>query len=192
MDRNALTFIASSASEIQEIRQQVEEEGGSALVNSEYLFQQAVVQFMVEKLNTLTKAIDKMQKERASRRLLSYRLISDDFVTLHETIAGKRVDAINVSTIPAHENHISPGNSSSKTHGTFSQRYVDEIASLSKLKEYNDIAAIHRQALLKESKIMRNRFGNEYQEVIWWADFCRIASLIRDFSTARLNEWSVL
>lgn len=50
------------------------------------------------------------------------------------------------------------------TSSSFAQRYVDEIAPISKLREYENVAQKHKDTLLKEAKILRVRFSEDMQE----------------------------
>jgi hypothetical protein len=52
----------------------------------------------------------------------------------------------------------------STQHQSFAQRYIDEIAPVSKLKEYNDIAVKHKEVLFKEAKILKARFSDDMLE----------------------------
>ena len=47
---------------------------------------------------------------------------------------------------------------------TFAQRYIDEIASHTKLKEYNSIALKQKDELLKETKILKVKYSEDIQE----------------------------
>lgn len=47
---------------------------------------------------------------------------------------------------------------------SFAQRYIDEIAPVSKLKEYNAIAVKHKEVLFKEAKILKARFSDDMLE----------------------------
>ncbi len=59
-------------------------------------------------------------------------------------------------------------NTSNSSYNTqqqsFAQRYIDEIAPVSKLKEYNSIAMKHKEVLFKEAKILKARFSDDMLE----------------------------
>jgi DNA repair ATPase RecN len=43
-------------------------------------------------------------------------------------------------------------------------RYTSEIASVSKMKEYDNVALKQREALLQENKVLREKFSEDVQE----------------------------
>ena len=47
---------------------------------------------------------------------------------------------------------------------TFAQRYIDEIAPSSKLREYEAVAVRHKDALMREARILKVRFSDDMQE----------------------------
>jgi len=47
---------------------------------------------------------------------------------------------------------------------TFADRYESEIAGPSKMKEYLDISKVHKDMLLKESKVLREKFSEDMIE----------------------------
>ena len=51
-----------------------------------------------------------------------------------------------------------------KSSENCAQRYIDEIASHTKLKEYNSIALKQKDELLKETKILKVKYSEDIQE----------------------------
>lgn len=55
-------------------------------------------------------------------------------------------------------------NRGNNNQNTFAQRYIDEIASQSKLTEYESVARKQKESLLKEARILKVRFSEEIRE----------------------------
>jgi hypothetical protein len=47
---------------------------------------------------------------------------------------------------------------------TFAQRYMDEVAPSTKMREYDTIASKQKEALVKEARILKAKFSEEIQE----------------------------
>ena len=62
------------------------------------------------------------------------------------------------------EDHITTITTTNQQENTFAQRYIDEIASHTKLKEYNSIALKQKDELLKETKILKVKYSEDIQE----------------------------
>jgi len=192
MDCEILSFVASIAVEMQDLRRHVDrtEEIGRT---SQSQFYKLIIQNIVEKLNYFTKLTDKMQREKVLRNTNPFRLLADDFYRLHEpanTSSGDISSIIKdspqnrVTIKPVAPAAFSSSSSSTTSSSSLSQRYVDEVASQSMMRSYEAIAATNRQALLKESRLLRIRFGNEYQEAQRMERTVGgISSLVREFAT---------
>ena len=163
MDRHVLSFLGSAAAEVNELRQLVDEaEDGTS---SEVAFRASVVQSLGERLSSFSKAVEKMQTERHQRSIDPLRLLSDQPAHGY----GQKT-ATGTGTGTGMELRKDPAASSSSTlesssSGSFSQRFVDEVAPPSRMREYHDIAQRRRRALLQESALMHARFGLEFLEV---------------------------
>ena len=163
MDRHVLSFLGSAAAEVNELRQLVDEaEDGTS---SEVAFRTSVVQSLGERLSSFSKAVEKMQTERRQRSIDPLRLLSDQPAHGY----GQKT-ATGTGTGTGMELRKDPAASSSSTSessssGSFSQRFVDEVAPPSRMQEYHDIAQRRRRALLQESALMHARFGLEFLEV---------------------------
>lgn len=65
----------------------------------------------------------------------------------------------------------------------FAQRYIDEIASSKKLKQYEEIASRHKDILLKESRLLRKEYSQSIQEGLKMEQtVSSISSMINDFA----------
>ena len=60
--------------------------------------------------------------------------------------------------------HTTTITTTNQQENTFAQRYIDEIASHTKLKEYNSIALKQKDELLKETKILKVKYSEDIQE----------------------------
>ena len=165
MDRHVLSFLGSAAAEVNELRQLVDEaEDGPS---SEVAFRASVVQSLGERLSSFSKAVEKMQTERHQRSIDPLRLLSDQPA---HGYGQKTATGTGTGTGSGMELRKDPAASSSSTSessssGSFSQRFVDEVAPPSRMREYHDIAQRRRRALLQESALMHARFGLEFLEV---------------------------
>jgi len=179
MDCEILSFISSIAIEMQGLRNHVDntESNGST---SQSQFYKLIIQNIMEKLNNFTKLTDQMQREKHLRNTSPFRLLADDFYRIpvpivesdpslasEENRGPEKTPLIRVPVKPkgplATTSALSSSSATSSSP-SLSQRYVDEVASLSAMRAYEAIAAQQRRALLKESRLLRIRFGNEYQE----------------------------
>eukprot|EP00600_Ochromonadales_sp_CCMP1393_P004357 CAMPEP_0174991832 /NCGR_PEP_ID=MMETSP0004_2-20121128/22146_1 /TAXON_ID=420556 /ORGANISM="Ochromonas sp., Strain CCMP1393" /LENGTH=288 /DNA_ID=CAMNT_0016245695 /DNA_START=179 /DNA_END=1048 /DNA_ORIENTATION=- len=61
-------------------------------------------------------------------------------------------------------NTRTPTSNTTSSGESFAQRYIDEIAPISKLKEYTDVATKHKEALLREAKILKVQFSDDMQQ----------------------------
>ncbi len=144
-----------------ELRQLVDEaEDGPS---SEVDFRASVVQSLGERLSSFSKAVEKMQTERRQRNIDPLRLLSDQPAHGYgqKTATGTGT-GMELRKDPAVS---SSSTSESSSSGSFSQRFVDEVAPPSRMREYHDIAQRRRRALLQESALMHARFGLEFLEV---------------------------
>ena len=172
-----------------ELRQLVDEEEDGP--SSEAAFRGSVVQSLGERLSGFSKAAEKMQTERRLRSVDPLRLLSDQPLHLSASTAyGDRTAAATAAGVAAERGREeqtrqlkgstpSPSPSPSPSPGSFAQRFVDEVAPPSKMREYRDIALRRRRALLQESDLMHVRFGLEFQEVSDYVCMyvCMLASL---------------
>eukprot|EP01036_Dinobryon_divergens_P026396 gene26394-35039_t len=164
LDRHILSFLGSAAAEVNELRQLVDEDGPS----SESAFRGSVVQSLGERLSSFSKAVEKMQSELRLRSIDPLRLLSDQ--PLHQsapTSYGDRISAAAASGAAGETERETQQQRKSilpLSSGSFAQRFVDEVAPPSKMREYRDIALRRRRALLQESELMHARFGLEFQE----------------------------
>ena len=167
LDRHILSFLGSAAAEVNELRQLVDEDGPS----SESAFRSSVVQSLGERLSSFSKAVEKMQSERRLRSIDPLRLLSDQ--PLHQSAPTSYGDRISASTASRAAGGTERGRGETEqqrkailplSSSSFAQRFVDEVAPPSKMREYRDIALRRRRALLQESELMHARFGLEFQE----------------------------
>lgn len=61
-------------------------------------------------------------------------------------------------------NHDTENKENSLLSSSFAQRYIDEIAPPSKVREYENIAAKHKASLLKEAKMLHVQFSDDMKE----------------------------
>lgn len=150
---------------------------------SQSLFYKQVIEFIVKKLDSFSKQVKKMQMEKRERTISAYRLLSDSHYNSFIPIPVPR-DALIESKVRPQLSKIS-----------FSQRFIDEVAPPSKMKEYEAIATQHKQQLLKESRLLETRFGSELREVrlrlIPYSSFFSISQLhYLLMMCCRLSKWS--
>jgi Fe2+ transport system protein B len=71
-----------------------------------------------------------------------------------------------------------------KLENSFAQRYIDEIASKTKMKEYQAIAIKEKENLLKEAKILHHKYSTEViQSQQIENTVMNISSLVSEFAT---------
>jgi Fe2+ transport system protein B len=71
-----------------------------------------------------------------------------------------------------------------KLENSFAQRYIDEIASKTKMKEYQTIAVKEKENLLKEAKLLHHKYNTEViQSQQIENTVMNISSLVGEFAT---------
>lgn len=164
--------------------------------------------FFLQKLSAFTALSDRMQKEYRRNSSNPFRLMSDRYAgCVKDSKDGESGDAetgdeaVVSSTIknfffgetqkdplqkdepiaaPITPNRVDNSNSNSNT---FAQRYIDEIATQSKLKEYESIAHKQKESLLKEARILKVRFSEDIRESQKMErTVSNISSMISEFS----------
>ena len=127
-DKEIKTFIATITSQMQELYVYIEslEDADNFIGKQQLEFHKQVVNSVSSELQSFYKLSEKMQKERTIRQVSPFRLITSENITLSikhhnssNTITKKTV--INQKVISA----------------SFAQRYIDEIAPMSKVKYFH-------------------------------------------------------
>lgn len=102
-----------------------------------------------------------MQKKQKLITIAPFRLLQDTYTDNSSNEETRTVVADNeVSKQSTTKSVTAP----TVVNSTFAERYVDEIAPTAKMKVYRNIAATHKESLLKEARIMQVRFSDDAQE----------------------------
>jgi hypothetical protein len=84
-------------------------------------------------------------------------------------------------------------NPQKKLENSFAQRYIDEIASTQKMKEYRTIAYKEKANLLKEAKILHQKYNTEVvQSQQIENTVINIASLVSQFATLIQSQTEIV
>lgn len=86
----------------------------------------------------------------------------DEYLGKHDAL----IPELNLSSNSNNNSTSDTAPSSSVVKTGFSSRYVDEIASQGKMNEYKSIAAKHKASLMKEAKVLQERFNDDIAESI--------------------------
>ena len=80
-----------------------------------------------------------------------------------------------------------------KVDASFAQRFIDEIAPPSKMKEYEQVARKQKDILMKESQSLQKKFSDEIQQSQQLeSTVMSISSLIADFTTMIESQSEVI
>lgn len=101
--------------------------------------------------------VDEATKSRTGTSIMSFMGAALD--TNRDIAATNALDQ-SASAAPL----TTPYAATTTTENTFAQRYIDEVASRSKLREYDAIAAKQRDALVREAKVLKVKFSEEIEE----------------------------
>eukprot|EP01040_Poterioochromonas_malhamensis_P012997 gene12997-14250_t len=212
-------FISTTAKDIQDINYQMETLLLDLHHNQPKIFYQQVVSQLLTKLNKFTRLWDRMQKESKKYhhtpfRLFSYLYQDTKSITVFQRDGDDRVassssqtrvlqphDQLSLLQETADSNEKSKGKSSSQSsrntsnqlENSFAQRYIDEIATKQKMKEYQSIATKEKENLLKEAKLLHHKYNVEViQSQQIENTVMNISSLVGEFATLIQSQTEIV
>lgn len=140
-------------------------------------------------MSAFTAASDKMQKAYKANSLNPFRLMSDRYLgCVRDVKEGEDEEVKQPSTIknfffgtentkesvedPFQQDlSVEPGAAKTAAKGaslpqsdTFAQRYIDEIAPQNKMREYEAVAVMQKEVLVKEARQLKVRYSEDIQE----------------------------
>ncbi len=84
-------------------------------------------------------------------------------------------------------------NTSNQLENSFAQRYIDEIATKQKMKEYQSIATKEKENLLKEAKLLHHKYNVEViQSQQIENTVMNISSLVGEFATLIQSQTEIV
>ena len=147
--------------------------------------------YSLQKLSAFTAKSDKMQKEYRANSANPFRIMSDRYLgCIYDVKPGEDEETKTSSVIknfffgseqtkeeaedpflPDLKAAASDTASSTKTESksisaneTFAQRYIDEIAPQSKMREYEAVAVKQKEVLVREARQLKVRYSEDIQE----------------------------
>eukprot|EP01038_Epipyxis_sp_PR26KG_P009734 gene9734-13100_t len=167
LNQEMILFVASVASEIQDLNHTADESNQSSLTaNASVMeFYKQIINFLSNELNVFTKLMDKMQKEYKKSSISPFRLLSNKY--------SNDQLALSKSLLENDDNYANNNNNNNNqpiiittavSNNHFARRYLDEIAPSGKMNEYDQIAVKHKDILLKESRMLHNKFSEDIQQ----------------------------
>jgi len=155
-------FLTTLATEINELRRTITMTNDTSLYNYNK-HQREIISYLLERLTNFTKQSQHMEKERIRFYRNPYKLHSSKNYTNCKNKNNKN-DSNNNYDFKLKHNNNNDGNSSSKLSKSFADRYEDEIAPQSKLREYKELTERHKVICEKDTKKMNAKFSEDIQE----------------------------
>lgn len=146
----------------------------------------------MQKLSAFTAKSDKMQKEYRANSANPFRIMSDRYLgCIYDVKHGEDEETKSTSVIKnfffgseqakeggaedpfqsdlkaVTRNYVPSNNADSKSitvNETFAQRYIDEIAPQSKMREYEAVAIKQKDVLVREARQLKVQYSEEIQE----------------------------
>jgi len=204
-------FITSSGSDLNELRQSIRNHCITSTSTSR-LHHTEIIQFLAMSLGRITERTRYMQQESEKINANPFKLISSGYGgsssggsysgsgTLSIASEQTNLSSLPISSIPPPPNSVtnnavepvSSGLSTSAANfvpnpatalsTNFANRYGDEVAPVKKLREYERLASKHKAALFKETKDLRAKFSEEYNDTMKMEETVGlISNLLGDF-----------
>lgn len=160
-------FITSLATEINELRRTISLT--SDTLNNKN--QREIVSYLLERLSAFTKLSQNMENERRRFYRNPYKLHTSKDINTRNNKSIKNENNYNFD-FKLKQNT----NSSNKLSKSFADRYEDEIAPQSKLKEYNQLTEKHKLICEKDTKKLQENFNEDMQET------CKMETTVEQIS----------
>jgi hypothetical protein len=155
-------------------------------------FAKQVISNIFQKLNRFSSQWERLQKEQQQSSRSPFRLLSalyDHHFTIPTGSSTHHEDnSISNTNMAPEAPKVEPSPSSgsqsvSSETPTFAQRYVDEIAPLKKLREYEDLACKQKEKLLREAVGLHRSFSAQLSASLHMERSVQsISSLAMDFA----------
>lgn len=158
-------FLTTLATEINELRRSITMTTDTSL-NNYNKHQREIISYLLERLSSFAKQSQNMEKERKRFYRNPYKLHSSQDINTRSIKNNNKNDSNKSNNFDfklKHNNNVSDSNKLSKS---FAERYDDEIAPQSKLKEYKHLTEKHKAICEKDTKMLNAKFSEDVQETM--------------------------
>jgi hypothetical protein len=128
-----------------------------------------------------------------SNLLISRSITNSNSTTTNSQISLTTSSKNEQSTNTSKYDKINIKNNHIEISSTFADRYIAEVATIEKLKDYEKFALKHKKELLAESKQLSEKFGDEMKEAVRIEDTVNnIFHMLTEFAIILQNQSEIV